>query len=197
MCVELSGVYRTLLSRGPGGRRDGRKAGSVSYAQPGRRRGRSCRVRSVTGGPMSDPAFVQFTAHELTRDDLHALMIRSDRPALLRALWHFGALAVTGTLLGRPPRPGVGGAADDRPRLHPRLPLLRLPRDGAPHGLPQPLAERGGGHGGGLPHLLAVPELSRLPLGASSLYAGRGARPRALLRQAEVARRLCLRAHGD
>jgi len=50
---------------------------------------------------MSDPNLVQFTAHELTRDDLHALMVRSDRPALLRALGHFGALAVTGTLLWR------------------------------------------------------------------------------------------------
>ena len=50
---------------------------------------------------MNDPALIQFTAHELTRDDLHALMARSDRPALLRALWHFGALAVTGTLLWR------------------------------------------------------------------------------------------------
>src|SRR6185436_1772156 len=67
----------------------------------GRRRGRSCRVRSFTGGAMNDPNLVQFTAHKLTRDDLHALMVRSDRPALLRALGHFGALAVTGTLLWR------------------------------------------------------------------------------------------------
>ena len=48
---------------------------------------------------MSDEALVQFTDHQLTREDLHALMVRSDGPALLRAVWHFGALAVTGTLL--------------------------------------------------------------------------------------------------
>jgi len=48
---------------------------------------------------MNDETLVRFTAHELTREDLHALMIRSDGPALLRAVWHFGVLAVTGTLL--------------------------------------------------------------------------------------------------
>src|SRR5499426_489348 len=41
----------------------------------------------------------QFTAHELTRDELAALMARSDAPGLARAAWHLGALAVTGTLL--------------------------------------------------------------------------------------------------
>ncbi|HEY4908897.1 MAG TPA: fatty acid desaturase [Methylomirabilota bacterium] len=50
---------------------------------------------------MSDEALVRFTAHELTREDLHALMIRSDGPAFLRAVWHLGVLAVTGTLLWR------------------------------------------------------------------------------------------------
>ena len=48
---------------------------------------------------MSDETLVQFTEHALTRDDLHALMVRSDGPALLRTVWHFGSLAVTGTLL--------------------------------------------------------------------------------------------------
>jgi len=48
---------------------------------------------------MNDETRVRFTAHELGRGDLHALMIRSDGPALLRAVWHFGVLAVTGTLL--------------------------------------------------------------------------------------------------
>ena len=47
---------------------------------------------------MSDETLVQFTEHALTRDDLHALMVRSDGPALLRTVWHFGSLAVTGTL---------------------------------------------------------------------------------------------------
>jgi len=50
---------------------------------------------------MSDEALVRFTAHQLTRDDLHALMARSDRPALLRTAWHFGVLAITGTVLWR------------------------------------------------------------------------------------------------
>jgi len=50
---------------------------------------------------MIDSPLVRFTAHELTRDDLHALMVRSDEPALLRAFCHFGVLAVTGTLLWR------------------------------------------------------------------------------------------------
>jgi len=48
---------------------------------------------------MRDDALVRFTAHELTREDLHAFMARSDGPALRRALGHFGTVAVTGTLL--------------------------------------------------------------------------------------------------
>jgi len=48
---------------------------------------------------MRDDALVRFTAHELTREDLHTLMVRSNGPALLRAVCHFGTLAVTGSLL--------------------------------------------------------------------------------------------------
>jgi fatty acid desaturase len=48
---------------------------------------------------MTMEPLVRFTAHEMTRDELHALMTRSDGPALLRAASHLGALAVTGTLL--------------------------------------------------------------------------------------------------
>jgi fatty acid desaturase len=48
---------------------------------------------------MTNDALVQFTAHELSRDDLHALMVRSDGPALLRTVWHLGALIVTGALV--------------------------------------------------------------------------------------------------
>lgn len=48
---------------------------------------------------MRDDTVDQFTAHELTRGDLQALMVRSDGPGLVRAAWHLGALAVTGTLL--------------------------------------------------------------------------------------------------
>ena len=48
---------------------------------------------------MRDDTVDQFTAHELTRGDLQALMTRSDGPGLVRAAWHLGALAVTGTLL--------------------------------------------------------------------------------------------------
>jgi fatty acid desaturase len=50
---------------------------------------------------MRDDALVRFTAHQLGRQDLHGLMARSDGPALARAIWHFGALAVTGTLIWR------------------------------------------------------------------------------------------------
>jgi len=48
---------------------------------------------------MTTEPLVRFTAHELTRDELHGLMLRSDGPALLRATCHFGTLALTGTLL--------------------------------------------------------------------------------------------------
>ena len=48
---------------------------------------------------MNDETLVRFTAHELAREDLHGLMVRSNGPALLRAAWHFGVLVVTGTLL--------------------------------------------------------------------------------------------------
>ena len=48
---------------------------------------------------MNDDTLVRFTAYELTREDLRALMVRSDGPALLRAVWHFGVLAITGTFL--------------------------------------------------------------------------------------------------
>jgi fatty acid desaturase len=50
---------------------------------------------------MIDEAPVRFTAHQLPREDLHALMARSDGPALRRTAWHLGVLAVTGTLLWR------------------------------------------------------------------------------------------------
>jgi len=50
---------------------------------------------------MTDDALVRFTAHELPREDLHALMARSDGSALLRTVWHFGALVITGSLLWR------------------------------------------------------------------------------------------------
>jgi len=46
-----------------------------------------------------DDALVRFTAHELPREELHALMARSDGPALLRAAWHLGILVVSGTLV--------------------------------------------------------------------------------------------------
>ena len=48
---------------------------------------------------MRDDALVRFTAHQLPRADLHALMARADGPALLRALGHAGTLVVTGTAL--------------------------------------------------------------------------------------------------
>src|SRR5215510_9985183 len=48
---------------------------------------------------MHDDALVHFTAHEVPRAELHALMARSDGPALGRAACHFGLLLVTGALL--------------------------------------------------------------------------------------------------
>ena len=48
---------------------------------------------------MRDDALVRFTAHELTRTDLHTLMRRSDGPALRRSVWHFGAIVVAAVLL--------------------------------------------------------------------------------------------------
>src|SRR5207248_11315724 len=50
---------------------------------------------------MRDDALVRFTAHELPREDLHALMTRCDGPALRRAAWHLGMLILTGTVLWR------------------------------------------------------------------------------------------------
>jgi fatty acid desaturase len=50
---------------------------------------------------MRDDVDVRFTAHEIPREDLRALMTRSDAPALGRAAWHLGMLVVTGTLLWR------------------------------------------------------------------------------------------------
>jgi fatty acid desaturase len=46
-----------------------------------------------------DEAVPQFTAHRLTGDQLGTLLDRSDRPALLRAVWHLAFLAVTGSLI--------------------------------------------------------------------------------------------------
>ena len=48
---------------------------------------------------MSGEPLVRFTAHEMTREDLHALMARSDGPALLRTACHLGTLGITGALL--------------------------------------------------------------------------------------------------
>jgi hypothetical protein len=49
---------------------------------------------------MRDDALARFTEHQLPREALHALMARSDGPALLRTAWHLGMLALAGTLLG-------------------------------------------------------------------------------------------------
>ena len=50
---------------------------------------------------MSDDPLGQFTAHEIKREELHALMARSDGPGLARAACHLGALLVTGALVWR------------------------------------------------------------------------------------------------
>src|SRR5215471_5047538 len=146
-------------------------------------------------GRMSDETLVRFTAHELRREDLHALMVRSNGPALVRALWHGGVLVLPGNAPLELPRHAVGRSPSARPRLRPGFSVLRVSRGGAPHRVPQPLAQRARGLGGGLPHCLAVSQLSRVPLGASPLHAGHRARSRALLPQAGVSRRLPVRAH--
>src|SRR5919201_4824961 len=60
-------------------------------------------MRDRIAGPdtrvMRDDALVRFTAHEIPREDLHALMTRSDAPALRRAVWHLGLLILTGAML--------------------------------------------------------------------------------------------------
>ena len=48
---------------------------------------------------MTDEALVRFTAHQLPREDLHALMARSNAPALVRAVWHVSVLVLTGALV--------------------------------------------------------------------------------------------------
>src|SRR5919204_624122 len=62
-------------------------------------------MRDRIAGPdtrdMRDDADVRFTAHELAREDLQALMLRADGPALRRAVWHLGMLIVTGAVLWR------------------------------------------------------------------------------------------------
>jgi len=50
---------------------------------------------------MRDDALVRFTAHEIPREDLHALMARSDGPALRRGVWHLGMLVLIGAALWR------------------------------------------------------------------------------------------------
>jgi fatty acid desaturase len=66
----------------------------------GRSRGGERLAPPEPGAP-SDEALVRFTAHQLPREDLHALMPRADGPALRRAALHLGVLAVTGMLLWR------------------------------------------------------------------------------------------------
>src|SRR5262249_1290974 len=48
---------------------------------------------------MTDDALVRFTAHQLPRGELHALMTRSNGPALVRALCHLGVLVASGALV--------------------------------------------------------------------------------------------------
>ena len=140
------------------------------------------------GRRVTDDALIRFTALELSRDDLHVLMARSNGPALARAVCHLGVLAVTGTLSLEASRDGVGAAAADGPRVRARLRLLRVSRGSASDGISHPLAQRGARHGGRLPDLLAIPELPGVPLGASSAHAGSRPGPRALLPEA------CLRS---
>src|SRR5215471_7314025 len=186
---SIRAVYRTLL---------GRCAARAAVVSLGRPRATALSLSMcplADQGRMSDETLVRFTAHELRREDLHALMVRSNGPALVRALWHGGVLVLPGNAPLELPRHAVGRSPSARPRLRPGFSVLRVSRGGAPHRVPQPLAQRARGLGGGLPHCLAVSQLSRVPLGASPLHAGHRARSRALLPQAGVPRRLPVRAH--
>src|SRR3989442_12380908 len=59
------------------------------------------RIAGLKNPAMRDDALVRFTAHEIPREDLHALMARSDGPAVCRAVWHLGMLVLTATPLWR------------------------------------------------------------------------------------------------
>src|SRR5213594_4033169 len=59
------------------------------------------RIAGLKNPAMRDDALVRFTAHEIPREDLHALMARSDGPALRRGVWHLGMLVLIGAALWR------------------------------------------------------------------------------------------------
>src|SRR5438445_13508947 len=59
------------------------------------------RIAGLKNSAMRDDALVRFTAHEIPREDLHALMARSDGPALRRGVWHLGMLVLIGAALWR------------------------------------------------------------------------------------------------
>src|SRR2546422_9745438 len=59
------------------------------------------RIAGLKTPAMRADALVRSTAHEIPREDLHALMARSDGPAVCRAVWHLGMLVLTGTALWR------------------------------------------------------------------------------------------------
>src|SRR6267378_6171096 len=75
----------------------------------------------------------------------------------------------------------VGPALGRGAGLHARLRLLRASRDGASDGPPDPLAHSDARDAGRAPGFLALPELSRVPLGPSPLHARPGPGSRALL----------------
>src|SRR5438477_3262777 len=86
--------------------------------------------------------------------------------------------------------PSVGRGAG----LHARLHLLRASRGRASDSLPDPLAQSGARDAGGAPGFLALPELSRVPLGPSPLHARSATGSRALLSEARLGARVLLRA---
>ena len=137
-----------------------------------------------------DESAPQFTAHRLTGAELGPLLERADGPALVRAVWHLGVLALTGGLLVAyqatawvipllvahgyvlaflfcPFHECAHRTAFRTRWLNAALGAIDRPRD-----------------------LPAVRQLPRVPLGASPLHAGSRPRPRASFPQARVGRRV-------
>src|SRR2546425_2023515 len=142
---------------------------------------------------MRDDALVRFTAHEIPREDLHALMARSDGPALRRGVWHLGMLVLIGAALWR-----LRSTAWALPLVVVQGYMLAfIFCDRASDGLPDPLAQSGAGDAGRAPGFLALSELSRVPLGAPPIHARPGAGSRALLPEARLPAHVPLRVDRD
>src|SRR5437016_6563227 len=59
------------------------------------------RIAGLRGPVMGAAALFRVPSHEIPREDLQALMARSDGPALRRGVWHLGMLVLIGAALWR------------------------------------------------------------------------------------------------